>query len=427
MSKKQKRVLIITAVTLLVALAIVATVLIVVKYNEKKNALLEGYVTLEQLKKSVIPEKTYDNLDLSHAVLNMPQFDDIYDIKWQKNLTHDKEQYMESCTKMSQDILSMMEQHGVDRSDIIAVDYHLNESPDLTPLYDDMGFAVINYFNRNENDSLISGVVDCDDSGSIMASFDNPPEDAPYEVIRKTIRLDLGEQPDDKMYRTMDGEMSVKQAVELAQKYADKYSEYVGGEAVPAYVYVKQFAQENQPPTDETVDNKNPYCFTVVFNKVYEGVPFFSNGFQQHMTEDDEGEYIFRQPQMVITIAEKDCYNTFESLNGYPVLEAVKHEENKYISLQTACDKISELFAPRSEHVIDEISFNYALEYKFGDEDGSIHQAMPCWCFSVYDSDPSVSMIEDTIYVDAVTGDVYFKTEESAGYFKSEETDEYIK
>lgn len=430
-SIKKKKILTISLVIVAISIATITAIYLIHWYNSKNN--IPEYVTLEQLKKSVIPDKKYDNLDLSHAVLNMPQFTDLYDIKWQKNLNYSKEECIENCTKLGQDILFMIEQHGIDKSTIFYCDDSRNESPDGKPLYDDFGFASINYIDKSTLEDyyyLLYGGVTFDDNGTMISEFYSPSEPQMVSQLRKIIRLDLGQQPSDKMYRTIDGEMSEKQAIDQAQQEVENYSKYLGGEMKPAYVYIYQYTEDynsDQTSVINDEDNGNPYYFDVYFYKLYEGVPFFSSGAEQNVTEDDNGDYIFRQPMMYIEICESNCFKRVLSVGGYPVTNATKHEEDKYISLQTACDKISELFAPEYELAIDEISFNYAMIYKFGDEDGSMHQAMPCWCFSTYAPTGSARMMENTIYVDAVTGIVYFMTEGSAAYFSSDETDKFIR
>ena len=433
LSKKKKRLLIITA-ALLVALAITATVLVVVKKGENKLLTETEYVTLEQLKKSVIPDKKYDNLDLSHAVLNMPQFTELYDIKWQKNANYTEEECITLCDEIGQKILSSLKQNGVDMSTIFYCDDYQKELPDGKPSFDKVG-ATINFLDKTTLDEYYFtsyGFSVFDDNGTMQMYYNSPDVPKMPYVIRKITRLDLGQQPSDKMYRTIDGEMSEKQAIELAQQEVENYSKYLGGEMKPAYVYIYQYTEDHNSDQTSVIndeDNGNPYYFDVYFYKLYEGVPFFCSGIQQHLDMEDEysGNIIFRQPQMFVEICESKGAAIVESLCGYPVSEAVKHEEDKYISLQTACDKISKLFAPGYELAIDEISFSYALEFEFGDEDGSMHQAMPCWCFSTYAPAGSAIMMENTIYVDAVTGMVYFMTEGSAAYFSSDETDKFIR
>ncbi len=431
LSKKKKRLLIITA-ALLVALAITATVLAVVKIGENKRLTETEYVTLEQLKKSVIPDKKYDNLDLSHAVLNMPQFTELYDIKWQKNANYTEEECITLCYEIGQKVLSSLKQNGVDMSTIFYCDDYQKELPDGKPSFDKVG-ATINFLDKTTLDEYYFtsyGFSVFDDNGTMQMYYNSPDVPKMPYVIRKITRLDLGQQPSDKMYRTIDGEMSEKQAIELAQQEVENYSKYLGGEMKPAYVYIYQYTEDHNSDQTSVIndeDNGNPYYFDVYFYKLYEGVPFFSSGAEQNVTEDDNGDYIFRQPMMYIEICESNCFKRVLSVGGYPVTNATKREEDKYISLQTACDKISELFAPEYELAIDEISFNYAMIYKFGDEDGSIHQAMPCWCFSTYAPAESARMMENTIYVDAVTGIVYFMTEGSAAYFSSNETDKFIR
>ncbi len=432
MSKKQKRIITITAVTLLIAAVIVAAVLTVVKISEKKRAAKEIYVTAEQLKETKLPDKTYDNLDLSNAALNMPQFDDIYDIQWSLNDNYTEEECITLCDEIGQKVWSGLEQRGMDMSKVVCLDDYENELPDRKPRFDKVG-ASISFESTDKPDGMYRttyGFAVFDTNGTMQMYCYPPSRPQMQYSIRKIIRLDLGEQPDDKMYRTVDGEMSVKQAIELAQQEAENYSQYIVGEVRPAYVYVYQYDEGYSDLPDEIIDedNGNPYFFDVYFDKVYEGIPFFSNGMVQYMAEAERGmgDIIIRQPQMFIEIGEKSGAWIVETVCGYPVEKAVKHEENKYLSLQTACDKISDLFAPGYEIAVDEISFKYALKFLFADEVGSKHQALPCWCFSVYGPPGSSIMMENTIYVDAVTGTVYFMPEGSVGYYSSDETDMYI-
>ncbi len=412
LNKKKKAIIIAAAALAAAAVIGTAVYFLVIKNKDdvsKDEICEQATATLSEIvSDSKIPDKEYDNLDLSEAVLNIPNVDKLnkYYAPLDDNLT--PEECNKKCYELFDDIFYYAKE---EHPDTVFEDGYGNPLPD--------GEAVEQYINGNgpfslsyiwfevEEDTGYS--CRCDAEGRFIM-YESATIDIRYDdstEVEQIIHLDRGEQAPDTQYTVNGEKYSPAQALEFAQGVAaDKLSKYVDAPLSPTELVIHKNAGS---------DN---YFYIVQFEYVYDGMPYF------HLSAPKALENmwnVYKVLYMTITTPNRigEIYNMIED-NGF---EKDGKYTDKYIPLETAIDIANQYLAQYYRQKISEVAIKYVVVsepidgWAFADgyqpEDDAYKEKRrlrPCWCFIIDKTNPyhgDYCLCGKAITVDMQTGKVY--------------------
>ena len=426
--KTTKKISIIAAAVLAVAGAAGA----IYYFTHRNTDELKKVPLAEIISESKIPDKEYDNLDLSNAVLNIPDAEKFYKLTVSEKGKYDAEE----CTANAFELFDIL------------YPYVREENPDITfvgvngdPL--PAGEAEISMMPSGEVDDAY---IDCPtDDGNLYGVWFRPngrfyciDRNASVAVTNGEpellIHLDRGEQAPDTKYLVDGEEYSPAQALEFAEKLI---SEKI----------VKYLACDKVSPTElaiiKTPDGEN-YAYMIQFEYVYENAPLFhlslplSQGNSFRMDEDNV---------LFVKMAAPDKIGSMYNMQGFSEITEDGEYKDNYIPLDTATDMLSEYLAPYYKNSIAEVTIKYSrkippTEYPEGKDDMSdytdeewtdmdntnreIREKVPLrpyWCFIMDKKDPyseNFCLSGNAFFVDMQTGEIIIFDKTSQIYVSSE-------
>lgn len=424
MNKKQtKKVSIIAAAVLAVAGA--SAGLIYHFTHRGGEPELAGATLAEIVSDSKMPDKEYDNLDFSNAVLNIPDAEKFYQLK----LSEQGKYSAEECTANVFEIFDILYPYVREENpDITFVGVNGDPLPageaDLrTSLNGDVDEAYIDY--PTDDGNLYGGWFRTNgrfyfiDRNATGAASDGEPE--------KLIHIDRGEEVPDTKYLVGGEEYSPAQALEFAEN-------------VISEKIVKYLACDKVSPTElvimKTPDGEN-YAYVIQFEYEYESAPLF----HLSLPVAYEGFYMTDDNVLYVTMAYPDKIGSMYNMQSFSEITADKEYEDKYIPLDKAADMLSEYLAPYFKKEIAEVTVKYSrktpsVEYPWGDltneELAEINNAgkeareevslRPYWCFIMDKQNPyseNYCLSGNAFFVDMQTGEIIIYDSNAHRYVSS--------
>lgn len=388
--KKTKKVLIISGV--LAAIAVAAGAMYHFASRDSKPELSK--VTLaEIISDSKIPDKEYNNLDFSNAVLNIPDAEKFYKLYPSEESKLTPEQCDANCYEMFDIVFADVKK---EHPDITFIDIYGNplKEGETSREYDNDG---------NHYESSIRFFVSEDEQYSCWfdprGSFLIYSSQAVHVVatgsggrgtVEEIIHLDRGDGAPDTKYIVGGEEYSPAQALEFAEKYM---SEKIGKFLPTDTVTPSEMIIIKDPETDN-------YMYKIEFEYVFEGTPYFHIMLPEVV---DESQPEFGNVYMTISAPDRAAEIFNQGTNSYPNTENDGEYEDKYISLDDAVNLVSEYIAPQFTQNISEVTIKYSR--KGNDEEKYLR---PYWCFIIDYANPmqNLSICGNAIFVDMQTGEV---------------------
>ncbi len=425
--KKNKQVLIIGVAAAAIAAAVVSIYLLLSSGNSDKlvTATLQEIVS-----DSKLPDKEYDNLDFSDAVLHIPDVDKLYSYYWTDTpRVYSKDDCADAAIELFFGVFNYF-----DKNDIVWVDMDGNELPGNKPAYI-VGECAADgdLLDKNGKYTEYQKVDDWSKKGIIGFSHLSTtgaftigalqPYDSVYGIgginseIVKKVKVDIGQEIPNETYFVGGKEYSLKQAIEFA------------GNVIS---YNKIFFEDYNLKLSliEIIKNGSDdyYSYRFSYEATYKGVP----------VSDSDVRGISRNtgmqsPKFCLIITEPDRIGNIDNFSSFYCAGDDGELDDKFITLESAADLVNGFFAPEYKHKFDEVTIKYAQPY-----DGQTYAneekiyAHPYWCFITY-NDPTYSpnpeasdtyeigreLIEDTVFVDMQTGEIFWYDQETDCYTSS--------
>ncbi len=406
MTKRNKRILIITAVTLCIVAVIVAAVSLYVHFSHKKVAI-NGVPYKEIMENTTIPTKQYDNLDLSKAFLNVPKADKLYSyykLGEAKDIyTPDEAAHL--CKVMFMQLFGYTESDGITFCNI-------DGKPQTNEQAWDPTFHDCSFYITYPEASVGWGFANVGLEGTLMFSqCTDYGVDSNSELV-ESINIGCGEQMSDKSYKLRGGEYKMADAVEFGSKALDSVKEYLpDADLQPARLNVFKsvrydFVDKDYVPVEEY------YEYQIEYEFVLDGIPVSDS----YPAQIDSAETLFmvgvNKVDLVIDTPDKVSGLTYVGPFMLPDKESEPLEDN-YLTLESACDLLSDYLAPQYMQHIDEITIKYVTAWDntkhYGDDEK--RSSSPCWCFITdqgYSTQSSCDYpCEKQLLVDMQTGDIF--------------------
>lgn len=396
-TKKKTRLFIVIGI---VAILLTAAVMIYCFVGRSDNGgELSEYASAglsEIVSDTKIPDKEYGNLDLSGAVLNIPQADKFY-----KLYTSDEDHFSaEECSSNCYELFNTVFDYVIkENSDITFSDMYGEPLPDgeasqsKSSVTGEFSEAEINYF---ADDGTVyscrfgkEGYFMIYDSQLIQISAVSAGGSGTVEEV---FHLDRGEKAPDTKYLVGGEEYSPAQALEFAQGVlSDRINKFLPSDKFsPAeLIVIKDPASQN-------------YIYKLQFEYVYDGAPYFHLSVPRSI-EDDVG---IQYGMIYMTISAPDRVGEIYNMNYFAKLNNGGEYKDKYIPLSAAADLVNDYFAPLFKQTISEITIKYVLSKS---ADGEKTYMRPCWCFIIDINDPlsyDYCFRANAIILDIQTGEI---------------------
>lgn len=407
---RKKRLLIISIAALLLIIAVLVIVFCFVgKGKGSKNSKYATTPLSEVILNTQIPDKEYENLDLSGAVLNIPQTDKLCKFNVPADTWYTPEQCTEKCYYLFNSVF----------------DYVVKENPDITfsdmsgqPLAEGEAEKSTNNITGNFSEAEINYFADdetmyscrCGRDGHFIIYDSQTVSVAAISagargVCESVIHLDRGEKAPDAKYISGGEEYTAAQALAFAQEVLNERII----DALPCSdVSPTELAIIKDPDSDN-------YMFKIQFEYVYEKTPYF----HLSVPASIEGKSL-DCGVIYVTVTAPEKVGEIYNICGLHEVEIGGEFDDKYISLADAAGLVSEHLAPYFKQEISEISIKYACFNTLPDgeeqselpdtDDGVKKEFRPCWCFVIDKSDPlnvDYCISANAILVDMKNGEVY--------------------
>lgn len=415
--KKNKQLFIIGVTAAAIAAAVVSIYFILSSGNSDKSS---AKVTLQEIVSDPkLPDKEYDNLDFSDAVLHIPDVDKLYSYYWIDTPgVFSKDESVDAAEELFFGIFSYF-----DKNDVVWVDMDGNELPGNKPKYiigecaadgdiwDKNGkYPEYECVDRWSNKSIL-GFAYLSVTGAFTIGA-NKPYESVYGMggieskIVKEVKVDIGQEIPDETYVVGGKEYPLKQAIEFAEKIFSENKKFFENYNLKLSVI-------------EIIKNGSDdyYSYRFSYEATYKGVPVSDSD----VRGISQGTGM-QSPKFSLIITEPDKIANIDNFSSFYCSGDDGELDDKFITLESATDLINEFFAPEYKHKFDEVTIKYAQPYNgqtYANEE-KIY-ARPYWCFITY-KDPTYNpdpdspdaggigreLIEDTIFVDMQTGEILF-------------------
>ena len=363
MTKRKKKIIIIsTAVIFLIIIGII--VFLVVNDNGFE------YENLETVKDTArLPDKEYPNLKFADNIaINLPESDKLYEYEMDNSfelISYDEAS--ENCLIFGDYFFDNVFDGHVPVKDI-----HRHDCSVEVTVGDE--FYTARYYTQNMFLIYKQSTVD--------TVF--------YSELVDNIYLDRGEQATDKMYKLRGQDYSPKQALDLAQKTMDEFVS-------------KQLEDYDFRATNIIIlynKEENNYCYRVQFERMLDGAPANDADI---LAMGDDLSFMMNYTTLYMTITEPDVIGEIYHMNPFVVTDKKKLYD-RYVTLESAIENLSEYLAEYNVQDIKEISVKYANKMMKNEP----NKLRPYWCFVMeLPYDPKLyCMTENIIYVDMKTGEI---------------------
>lgn len=419
MTKRKKRIILMTGVTLCIMAVIVASVSMYV-YIKGKKAPTDKVSYKEIAANTTLPTKQYDNIDLSNTVLNVPQHGEFYQYYI---LGNDNKRYTkEETAKIARDIFPKA--FDLDSDKLVFGSEEGEPWDDDDESWDDV-FSD-RYFNVTYSDTeYINDGKYIEKSGAVDI-YQDTHFDLLYDwrhMINATIkemvlRVDLGkgQQLPDEAYEMFDGkQLKMQDALEMANRSLERIKEYIPPEIEvrPANFYVLrcEFVPKTVDSEGNIIESEpiEHYQYQIYYEYLLDGIP---------LTDSVPYKFDFTQSlprvgaeRLDIEIYSSDRINRIHQHNSCAV-DGFEEQplEDEFLTLESACDILSDFLAPEYTQYINEITVKYALTWDSTvDNTGKKLYLRPYWCFlkdDMYDNIYAEGG-EKQLLVDMQTGDIF--------------------
>ena len=378
MSKKNK---LIIAAFLLISVICVFVMFVLFKKSNKKVKASYKYDTLKNVlanQDSALNNK-YDNLVLPDMIYpsNPEKLYEFYEdnsIKSDPTKTiNDAVGLFTAVTGLPLDENSFVEDHN---------EYYLEISPENNP---DMWMGA--YMEQGVCDiSTLDAALRRSNSGIIKGSY----------YIRR------GDIPNDEF--DVAGEMvNVKDAVDMCVKYLNDIDiyKYLDKKITlePSIVIVKQTKGPYDYSVEPVSKQDDTNYILVFFDIIYDGVPICDTGVMNDVTK------YFDDASFCLMVDEKDHIGCIRH-TGDPVVRDFKELEDKFITLDSCLDVVSEYLASESNYTVTEIGIRYCT---LTDKNTKQNTKRPYWRIILKEmiGDDLHARKARAAYVDMVSGDIY--------------------
>ncbi len=382
-TQKKKRMLIIIGATAVILIAAVGLIFYFIHRNVIPKVPLS-----EITSDSKIPNKKYSNLDLTQAVLNIPEVEKFYKLYLPQEDVITAEECGARCYELFDLVFDYLKEEN---ADITFADLNGNPLPkgEAYKRYD-----INNKFFESSIDYIIDeeSIYECRfaaDGGFII--YDTQALVSLSEAeTKEIIHLDRGEKLPDTKYQVDGTEYSPTQGLEFAEKVmSEKLSKFMAETIVsPTELIIR----ENT--------NSGDHIYTFQFEFVYDGAAYFHLALPQSL----EGGINIPYGVIYITIVSPDKVGEIYNMMDCPKVNNDGEYEDKYIPLYAAADLVSEYLAPNFKQNISEVTIKYAI-----DSDNEKQYFKPYWCFIIDIDDPlsrDYCMSANAILVDMQTGEI---------------------
>ena len=405
--KRKKRIIITAAVMLCIAAAIVISVLLYVYFSHKKVAI-NGVPYKEIMENTTIPTKQYDNLDLSDAVLNIPKVDKFYSYYklGEANDIYTPKEAAQLCRKMFPVLFDITDTDGLIFGNTTCTP--LTDEQAWDPTFHDCSFY-ISYpdFVYDTDVGRNHGFADVNLEGTFLFEYLVEYGLEPDSELIETINIDRGEQVPDKSYDLRGGEYKMSDAVEFGNKTIEKLKDYLpDAQLQPSKLCVYKTTEYDKyaEPCGEY------YQYQIEYEFVLDGIPL-SDSYSMSFN-NLESLYKVSVNQVLLVIDTPDKVSTLTHVGPYMLTnKESKPLKDEYITLESACDLLSDYLAPNYMQHIDEITIKYAAAWDntkhYGDDEK--RSTRPCWCFikdDGFDGNKNSAICEKQLLVDMQTGDI---------------------
>lgn len=419
MTKRKKRMIIITAVTLCVAAAIVVSVLLYVHFSHKE-VMTYGVPYKEIVENTTIPTKQYDNLDLSKAVLSVPEHGEFY--QYYINGLDYPRYTKEETAKVARDIFPKAFELDPDKLIFGDEDQHPwgdgDESwqEDFLQRYFNVSYSDIEYKHDGTHNEP-QGWVHVAQDTRFDVGYDYPHSIFCTGVdMEEEINLSKGEQLPDKAYELYGGKSyKMQEALDLANEKLENVKEYLPSYAdlrASSFVvikckYIPLVKDENG--NDALGEPEEYYQYQISYEYILDGIPttdscpFYFDAFASLMRVSVD--------KLDVEICTAGKINRIYQ-HGVFAVDGMEKEplKDEFLTLESACDILSDYLAPQYMQHIDEITVKYALTWDGTVEnDGDKLYLRPYWCFLKDDGYDITYKIdgEKQLLVDMQTGDIF--------------------
>lgn len=406
--EKENAFIAIAAVVLIIA-ALVVIFCFVGKGKGSKDSKYATTPLSEIVSNTQIPDKEYENLDLSAAVLNIPQADKLCKFYVPEDTWYTLEQCTEKCYYLFNSVF----------------DYVVKENPNIIfsdengqPLAEGEAVQSTNNITGDFNEAEINYFADDETMYSCRYGRDGrfiiyDSQTASVAAIsagargvcESIIHLDRGEKVPDTKYTSGGEEYTAAQALTFAE------------------VVLKERIIDALPHSDvsstELAIIKDPdsenYLFKIQFEYVYEKVPYF----HLSVPASIEGKSL-DYGVVYVTVTAPGRVGEIYNMCGLHEVKNGGDLDDKYIKLADAAGLVSEYLAPYFKQNISEISIKYACFNTLSDsedqselpgaDDSGKKEFRPCWCFVIDKSDPlkdDYCIRANAILVDMQTGEMF--------------------
>lgn len=397
MDKKTTKKISIIAAALLIVAGAVGTIYY---FTHRSTDELKKVTLDEIISDSKIPDREYDNLDFSNAVLNIPDVETFsrYYIPEESYYTIDE--CAENCYELFDLIFDYVKKEN---PDFALTDSEGNPLADGEAVIWDGSDAVIPDDINGTPVSEASVYFKANDESEYSCRFTNDGSFIIYNsnivqvasvgvggsgIIEEIIHLDRGEKAPDTKYLVDGKEYSPSQAIEFAENVM---SEKLG-----------KFLPSDEVSPTELIIIKDPdtesYIYRIQFEHVYDGTPYF------HLLPPAAASgYNMGFGVIYITIAAPNRVGEIYNMTYYPQVKNDGAYEDEYISLEAAADLANEYLAPHYAQEIAEVTIKYTHK---SNKDGKYFR--PYWCFVIDQNSPwnDYCLNGKAIYVDMQTGEV---------------------
>ena len=410
LNKRKKRILITTAIMLCIVAVIVSVAAIYV-HIKNKNIVPTKVSYKEIMESTTLPIGKYENLDLSNAVLNIPKADKLYNY-YKLGQTYEiytPDEAAQLCRDMFMKLYDYTESDGLIFGDINCTPWTNEQS--WNPDFRDCSFH-ISYPDRvydNPSAGLGHGYACIDLEGTLR--FDHLLDYGVYSdsELVESINISRGEQLPDKSYDLRGGEYKMTDAVEFGSKTLDSIKEYLPDADI-------QPARLNVFKTPLYVDNfeitEYYYEYQIEYEYVLDGIPVCDSS----SAAFSAAESLFKvsNNKIYLVIDTPDKLSTLSCIG--PFMYPNKEEQplkDEFITLDKACEMLSNFLAPKFVQHIDEVTVKYANTWDntVYYEETEKRVGRPCWCFITdqgYAAGNGCSYpCEKQIVVDMQTGDIF--------------------
>lgn len=409
-ARKKKMIIIAFAAVVLIIAALVVVFCFVGKSNNK-GGNDSKYATAplsEIVSNTQIPDKEYENLDLSGAVLNIPQAEKLCKFHVPADTWYTPEQCTEKCYYLFNSVF----------------DYVVEENPDITfsdmngqPLSDGEAAQSTNNITGNFSETEINYIANDETvyscrygrDGRFMIYDSQTISVAAMSagargVCESVIHIDRGEKVPDTTYILSGEEYTAAQALTFAEKVLNERII----DALPC---------SDVSPTELAIikdpDSEN-YVFKIQFEYLYEKTPYF----HLSVPASIEGKSL-DYGVVYVTVTAPERVGEIYNMCSLHEVKSGGDLDDKYIKLADAAGLASDYLAPYFKQEISEISLKYAClntilvsedPSKTAEENGSANiDFRPYWCFVIDKSEPlkdDYCVRANAVLVDMQTGEV---------------------